>query len=259
MSDVEVVVVEAVRTPIGRRRGGLASVHSADLLGTTLTALVGRTGIDPGLVDQVIGGCVSQVGMQSFNVTRTAWLAAGLPESTAASTVDAQCGSSQQAATLVYGLLKSGVIDVGVACGVESMSQVPLGSNSDKRLGFGRTIPKSYFRQREVTSQFEAAERIADRWSISRQDADEFGLRSQRMAAQAWEEDRFGTQVVPVEVPDVDGDGAPIGTFHRVDRDEGLRPPRWRASRRCHRLPARTVSIRRELRPRSPTDRRRSS
>jgi acetyl-CoA C-acetyltransferase len=223
MSDVEVVIVEAVRTPIGRRRGGLASVHSADLLGTALTSLVERTGIDPGLVDQVIGGCVSQVGMQSFNVTRTAWLAAGLPASTAASTVDAQCGSSQQASTLLYGLLKSGVIDVGVACGVESMSQVPLGSNSDKRLGFGRAIPKSYFRQREVTSQFEAAERIAARWSISRRDADEFGLRSQRLAAQAWEEDRFGTQVVPVEAPDVDDEGAPIGTLHRVDRDEGLR------------------------------------
>ena len=161
--------------------------------------------------------------MQSFNVTRTAWLAAVLPESTAASTVDAQCGSTQQATTLVYGLVKSGVIDVGVACGVESMSQVPLGSNSDRRLGFGRAIPKSYFRQREVTSQFDAAERIAGRWSISCQHADEFGLRSQRLAAQAWEEERFGTQVVPVEVPDVDDDGAPTGTFHRVDRDEGPR------------------------------------
>jgi acetyl-CoA C-acetyltransferase len=223
MSDAEVVIVEAVRTPVGRRRGGLASVHSADLLATALASLIERTGIEPVLVDQVIGGCVSQIGMQSFNVTRTAWLTAGLPASTAASTVDAQCGSSQQATNLVYGLLKAGVIDVGVACGVESMSQVPLGSNSDKRLGFGRAIPKSYFPQFEVTSQFEAAERIADKWSIDRRDADEFGLRSQQRAAQAWEEDRFGTQVTPVEVPDVDGEGAPSGTTHLVDRDEGLR------------------------------------
>ena len=145
MSDIEVVIVEAVRTPVGKRRGGLATVHSADLLGTALTSLVDRAGIDAALVDQVIGGCVSQVGMQSFNVTRTAWLAAGLPTSTAASTVDTQCGSSQQATNLVYGLLKSGVIDVGVVCGVESMSQVPLGSNSDKRLGFGRALSQVLF------------------------------------------------------------------------------------------------------------------
>ena len=223
MADIEVVIVEAVRTPVGKRRGGLATVHSADLLGTALISVVERAGIDAALVDQVIGGCVSQVGMQSFNVTRTAWLAAGLPPSTAASTVDTQCGSSQQAANQVYGLLKSGVIDVGVACGVESMSQVPLGSNSDKRLGFGRAIPKSYFGQYELTSQFEAAERIADQWSVSREDADEFGLRSQQLAAQAWGEDRFGTQIVPIDAPDVDDAGVPIGTTHRVDRDEGLR------------------------------------
>jgi acetyl-CoA C-acetyltransferase len=110
-----------------------------------------------------------------------------------------------------------------VACGVESMSQVPLGSNSDKRLGFGRAIPKSYFPHYEVTSQFEAAERIADRWSVSRDDADEFGLRSQQLAARAWAEDRFATQVNPVEAPDVDDDGGLTGTTHLVDRDEGLR------------------------------------
>jgi acetyl-CoA C-acetyltransferase len=223
MSDVEVVIVDAVRTPIGKRRGGLSALHSADLLGTSLTSLVERTGISPAAVDQVIGGCVSQVGMQSFNVTRTAWLGAGLPASTPASTVDAQCGSSQQAANLVYGLLKAGVIDVGMACGVESMSQVPLGSNSDKGLGLGRAVPKSYFAHHEITGQFEAAERIAEKWSVSRDDADGLGLRSQQLAAQAWEEDRFANQVAPVEAPDVDDAGAPVGTTHRVTRDEGLR------------------------------------
>jgi acetyl-CoA C-acetyltransferase len=115
------------------------------------------------------------------------------------------------------------MIDVGVACGVESMSQVPLGSNSDKRLGLGRAVPKSYFAHHEITSQFEAAERIAAKWSVSRDDADELGLRSQQLAAQAWEEDRFADQVAPVEAPDVDDTGAPVGTTHRVARDEGLR------------------------------------
>jgi acetyl-CoA C-acetyltransferase len=223
MSDVEVVIVDAVRTPIGKRKGGLASVHSVDLLGTSLTALTGRTGIDPAVVDQVVGGCVSQVGMQSFNVTRTAWLAAGLPATTAASTIDAQCGSSQQATTLVYGLLKAGIIDVGVACGVENMTQVPIGSNSDKRLGLGRAIPKSYFPHYEFTSQFEAAERIADKWSVTRHDADELGLRSQELAARAWAEDRFATQLTTVDAPDLDEEGKPTGTTHRVERDEGLR------------------------------------
>ena len=223
MPEVEVVVVDAVRTPIGKRHGGLAPMHSADLLGMALQSLVARTGVDPSTVDQVVGGCVSQVGMQSFNVVRTAWLAAGLPVSTAATTVDAQCGSSQQATTLVYGLLRSGVIDAGIACGVESMSQVPIGANSDKRLGFGRAVPKSYFDQHEFTSQFEAAERIADRWSVTRDDADQFGLRSQQLATLAWEEDRFGTQLTEVEVAELDDEGKPTGTSHLVSRDEGLR------------------------------------
>jgi acetyl-CoA C-acetyltransferase len=223
MPDTEVVIVDAVRTPIGKRKGGLASVHSVDLLGVSLAAVLSRSGIDPQAVDQVVGGCVSQVGMQSFNVTRTAWLAAGLPASVAASTVDAQCGSSQQASTVVYGLLKSGVIDLGIACGVENMSQVPIGSNSDKRLGLGRAVPKSYFPHYEFTSQFEAAERIADAWSVTRADADEFGLRSQELAARAWSEDRFAAQLVPVDAPDLDEEGKPTGTTHRVERDEGLR------------------------------------
>ena len=219
----EVVIIEAVRTPIGRRNGGLAGVHPADLLGHALTEVIIRSGIDPSLVGQVVGGCVSQVGAQSFNITRTAWLSAGLPMSVAATTVDTQCGSSQQATGVATSLVGSGVVDIAIACGVENMSSVPIGSNSSKKLGFGVPIPKTYFGQYEFTSQFEGAERIADKWGITRADADEFALRSQALAAQAWDEDRFGTQVSPLDAPDLDDERKPTGSTHRVDRDEGLR------------------------------------
>ncbi len=219
----DVVIVEAVRAPVGRRNGGLSTVHPADLLGTALTELVARSGIDPAEVEQVVGGCVSQVGEQSFNVTRTAWLSAGLPLGTAASTVDSQCGSSQQATNVATSLVASGVVDVAIACGVELMSRVPIGSNSSKRLGLGVPIPKTYFPRYEFTSQFEGAERIADKWGITRTDTDEFGLLSQQRAARAWAEGRFDTQVVAVDAPDVDDEGKPTGTTHHVARDEGLR------------------------------------
>jgi acetyl-CoA C-acetyltransferase len=219
----DVVIVEAVRTPIGRRNGGLSTVHPADLLGTALSEVVSRSGIDPAEVEQVVGGCVSQVGEQSFNVTRTAWLSAGLPLGTAATTVDTQCGSSQQATNVATSLVASGVVDVAIACGAELMSRIPIGSNSSKQLGLGVPIPKTYFPRYEFTSQFEGAERIADKWGITRRDTDEFGLLSQRRAAQAWAEGRFDTQVVPVDAPDVDDEGKPTGTTHHVARDEGLR------------------------------------
>jgi acetyl-CoA C-acetyltransferase len=219
----EVVIVEAVRSPIGRRNGGLSTVHPADLLATVLGELVTRSGIDPAQVGQVVTGCVSQVGEQSFNIGRTAWLSAGLPLTTPATTVDTQCGSSQQATNVATSLVGSGVVDVAVACGVELMSRVPIGSNSSKKLGLGVPIPKTYFGRYEFTSQFEGAERIADKWNVSRADTDAFGLASQQRAATAWAEGRFDTQVVPIEAPDVDDAGTPTGTTHRVERDEGLR------------------------------------
>jgi acetyl-CoA C-acetyltransferase len=219
----DVVIVEAVRTPIGRRNGGLSTVHPADLLGAAVSEVVDRSGIDPGEVEQVVGGCVSQVGEQSFNITRTAWLSAGLPLGTAATTVDSQCGSSQQATNVATSLVASGVVDVAIACGVELMSRVPIGSNSSKQLGLGVPIPKTYFPRYEFTSQFEGAERIADKWGITRSDTDEFGLLSQQRAARAWAEGRFDTQVVAVGAPDVDDEGKPTGTTHHVARDEGLR------------------------------------
>jgi acetyl-CoA C-acetyltransferase len=219
----EVLVIDAVRTPVGRRNGGLSTVHPADLLGVPLKALFERTGVDPSAVGQVVTGCVSQVGEQSFNIGRTAWLAAGLPMTTPSATVDSQCGSSQHAANLAAALVASGTVDLAVACGVESMSRIPIGSNSSKKLGLGVPIPKAYFSRYEFTSQFEGAERIAEKWGITRSDADRFGFESQQKAAAAWEEGRFDTQVVPVDAPVLDEEGQPTGDTRRVERDEGMR------------------------------------
>ena len=219
----QVVIVEAVRTPVGRKNGGLSTLHPAELLGLVHKEVIRRTGIDPAVIEQVVGGNVSQVGAQSFNITRTSWLSAGLPMSTACTTVDTQCGSSQQATGLAASLVASGVVDVAMACGVESMSRVPIGSNSSKGLGLGVPVPKSYFEQYEFTSQFEGAERIADKWNITRADTDAFGLESQERAARAWAEGRFDGQFVEVDAPDLDEDGKPTGTTHRVSRDEGIR------------------------------------
>jgi len=218
-----IVIIDAVRTPIGKRGGGLSTMHPAEVLSTVLQSLVERTGIDPAEVGQVVGGCVSQVGEQSFNITRTAWLAAGLPLETAATTIDTQCGSSQQATNLATSLVGAGVVDVAIACGVEVMSRIPIGINSSKKLGLGVPIPKTYFEQYEMTSQFEGAERIADKWGISRADTDAFGLESQQRAIRAWEEDRFAGQYVNVEAPDADDEGNLLDSTHTVARDEGLR------------------------------------
>ncbi len=198
-------------------------MHPAELLGIVQKALIDRTGIDPNLVGQVVTGCVSQVGEQSFNIGRTAWLSAGLPMGVAATTVDTQCGSSQQATGLAAALIGSGVVDIAIACGVEVMSRVPIGSNSSKKLGLGVPIPKTYFGQYEMTSQFEGAERIADKWGITREDTDAFGFASQQRAAQAWAEDRYAGQYVTVDAPDLDEEGKPTGSTHRVSRDEGIR------------------------------------
>ncbi|SDG37377.1 acetyl-CoA C-acyltransferase [Pseudonocardia oroxyli] len=216
-----VVVVEAVRSPVGKRRGGLASMHAADLFGQVLAEVVARSGIDPDVVEQVVGGCVSQVGMQGFNVTRTAALVGGLSISTGATTVDAQCGSAQQAFTLAAGLIAAGTVDVAIAGGVEIMSAVPMGSSLGK--GLGKGIPKSYFEKLTFTTQFQGAELIARKWGLTRDDLDSFGLRSQERAAAAWAQGRFDGQILPVDAPDLGEDGKPTGTTHRVERDECLR------------------------------------
>jgi acetyl-CoA C-acetyltransferase len=221
LADNDVVIVEAVRSPLGRRNGGLATMHPADVLGAVQRAAIDRAGIDPLEVGQVVGGCVSQVGEQTFNIARTAWLAAGLPLEVAATTVDSQCGSSQQATGLAASMVKAGVVDVALSCGVESMSRVPLGAAV--RGDFGRPTPKSYFARYEVTSQFEGAERIAEKWGVTRADCDAFGLESQVRAQRAWSEGRFEREVLALDAPDVDDEGKPTGTTHHVSRDEGLR------------------------------------
>jgi acetyl-CoA C-acetyltransferase len=215
------VIVDAVRTPIGRRKGALAGVHPVDLLGVVQHELVRRTGIDPAVIGQIVGGCVSQVGEQSFNVTRTAWLATGLPENVPATTVDVQCGSGQQATNIASALTGSGVVDVAIGCGVESMSRIPIGSNSGGNLG--RPVNRSYRHHHEFISQFEAAERIADKWSITRADADALGVSSQERAAAAWAQGRFDSQVVTVTAPVLGEDGKATEQTKTVSRDEGLR------------------------------------
>jgi acetyl-CoA C-acetyltransferase len=218
----EVAIVDAVRSPIGRRGGGLSTLHPADLLSRVLQSLMSRNDLDPREVGQVVSGCVSQVGEQSFNIGRTSWLAAGLPESVAVTTVDTQCGSSQQAVNLAASLVASGTVDIAVACGVEAMSRVPIGSNSSPKLNLGRPLPDSYFEHYRFTSQFEAADLIAERWALTRADTDAYGLRSQVLASRAWDQGHFEGQVFPVEAPVLNEEGGQVDT-RTVSRDEGLR------------------------------------
>jgi len=214
----EPVLIEAVRTPIGRRNGWLSGLHPTAVLGHVQAQVVERAGIDPGRVEQVVGGCVTQAGEQAFNLARNAWLHAGLPYEVAGTTVDTQCGSSQQANHLVAGLVAAGAIDVGIGCGVEMMSRVGLGANVMNGPGTSRTEAFPY----DMPDQFGAAERIAERRSITRDDIDAWGLGSQQKAATAWAEGRFDREIVPIEAP-VMGEDGPTGETHGVRRDQGLR------------------------------------
>ena len=213
------VIVEAVRTPIGKRGGALAGLHAAEILGAAQTALVDRAGIQPGAVEQVAGGCVTQAGEQSGNVTRTSWLHAGLPHQTGCFTLDAQCGSAQQAVHLIAGLIAAGAIGAGNGCGVEAMSRVPLGANRGTEAGTPR--PSTW--DIDLPNQFVAAERIAQRRGLSRAQIDAFGLRSQTGAQLAWSQGRFDREVVPIKAPVLDADHQPTGETRTVERDQGLR------------------------------------
>jgi acetyl-CoA C-acetyltransferase len=215
----EVVILEAARSPIGRRKGGFAGLHPADLLGPIQKATVERAGVDPQAIGQIVGGCVSQVNEQAFNIARTAWLSQGLPEEVPSTTVDSQCGSSQQAVTLAAGLVGAGIEDLVLACGVESMTRVGIGSN----MAGGSPLPPSYGTHHEFATQFQGAELIAKKWGIRRDETDRFGLRSMTLATQAWAEGRFDREVVPVAAPVLDEAGNPTGETRRVQKDEGLR------------------------------------
>jgi acetyl-CoA acyltransferase len=207
----DAVIVEAVRTPVGKRNGGLSGVHPVDLSAVVLKALAERSGIDPAVVDDVIWGCVGQVGEQSLNVARNSVLGAGWPESVPGTSVDRQCGSSQQAVHFAAGGVVSGQYDVVVAGGVESMSRVPMGSSAGDAWPFGEGFRERYDGQ--VPNQGVGAEMIAERWGLSRTQLDEFSLASHQKAGIAQEEGRFAAQITPVTLPD--------GTV--IDADEGIR------------------------------------
>jgi len=215
----EAVIVEAARTPIGKRNGWLSGMHPANLLAEVQIEVVKRAGIEPSQVEQIVGGCVTQAGEQSSNVTRNAWLGAGLPYEVAATTVDCQCGSSQQANHFISNLVGAEAIDIGIACGVEAMSRVPLGSNGMN--GPGTSRPESW--PWDMAGQFDSAERIAEKRGITRDDIEWLGVASQENAIRAWSEGRFDREVVPVEAPVVDADRNPSGEKRVVDRDQGLR------------------------------------
>ncbi len=217
MPQREAVIVEAVRTAIGRRNGRLKDWHPVDLQAQVLAALVQRTGLDPALVDDVIIGCVSQVGEQSLNVGRNAVLAAGFPESVPGTTVDRQCGSSQQAIHFAAQGVISGAYDIAIASGVEVMTRVPMGSSYAQGPGapFGSQMIHRY--DNKLVHQGISADMIAHKWELSRENLDAFSLESHRRAAQATAEGRFSSQIVPITIKNEDGSSSIF------DRDEGIR------------------------------------
>jgi acetyl-CoA C-acetyltransferase len=214
------VIIDAVRTPLGKRHGGLSGVHPGELLGFVQREVVQRAGVDPELVEQVVGGCVSQAGEQSNDMVRRAWLHAGLPWPTGATTIDAQCGSGQQAAHLVNDMIKADTIRVGIACGVESMSRIPLGSNVPP--GSGDPRPESW--SIDMPNQFLGADRIAGNRGLTRADLEAFGCESQRRARVAVDEGRFERETAPLRAPVMDKEsGKPTDEVRLVSADEGLR------------------------------------
>ena len=220
----EAVIVDAVRTPIARGkqgRGDLCSFHPAHLLARVQDALVERNGIDPAEIEQVIGGCVTQAGEQSNNITRVAWLSRGKGWHTGGTTVDTQCGSGQQANHIISSFVRSDSIDAGIACGVEVMSHVGLGANVINGPGYFQPPDWPWDTSPD---QFTSAERIANNRGITREDVDRLALASQEKAARATEQGHFEREILPLDVPVTGEDGQPTGETRRVDRDQGIRP-----------------------------------
>ena len=213
----EAVIVEAVRTPLGKRNGKLKDWHPVDLLAETLNELIARSSVDPALIDDVICGCVSQVGEQSLNVGRNAWLAAGLPEEVPATTIDRQCGSSQQAAHFAAQGVIAGAYDIAIACGVEHMTRVPMGSSAQgPGFPFSDRLMGRY--ESGLVPQGISAEIIADRWQLTREDLDRFGARSHELAGKAIASGAFKNEIHPIKIDTEDG----VDLF---ETDEGVRTP----------------------------------
>lgn len=219
----EAVIVEALRTPIARGKpivGDLGGFHAAELLALTQKAVIEKAGIPPEAVGQIIAGCVTQAGEQAGNIARNAWLSIGHDYTVGATTIDAQCGSAQQANHLISALIKGGTINSGIACGVEAMSRIGLGMNV---YGAPGSPQPEGFPWDDAGNQFNSANRIAENRGISRQDADEFACESQRRAAAAWSAGHFDREVIEVQAPVVGEDGEKTGDFNTVNRDQGLR------------------------------------
>jgi acetyl-CoA acyltransferase len=216
MSMREVVIVEAVRTPIGRRNGKLKNIHPIVLGSLVLREIIKRAGINAEQVDDVVFGCVTQAGEQSLNIARSAWLTAGFPVTTPATTVDRQCGSSQQAIHFAANLIQSEVCDITIAGGVESMTRVPMGSNA---MSPGSPFPPELTELFDLVPQGISAELIARKYGIERKEMDEFGVRSHHLAHEATEKGYFKSQIMPVEVS-LNGNGH----TEIFDKDEGIRP-----------------------------------
>ena len=209
------VIVDLARTPFGKRNGWLSTIHSAELLGFAQRGVLDRVGLDPDLVEEVIGGCVTPLGEQYGGIARTSWMHAGLPAHTGATTIDAQCSTAQRAVQLVAGQIAIGALDVGVACGVELMSRAPLTAKQGKGLGTPR--PESW--SVDTPDQYTGADRIARARGFSREDLDAYGLRSQQRARAAWDAGVFDSQIIPVTAPSTEEGGEPM----LVTRDQGLR------------------------------------
>src|SRR6202171_5721375 len=211
----EAVIVEAVRAPIARRNGKLKDVHPVVLGSLVLKEIVKRAGIQPEQVEDVVLGGVSQAGEQSLNIARSAWLTAGFPVTTPATTVDRQCGSSQQAIHFAANLIQSGVCDITIAGGVESMSRVPMGSNA---ISPGSPFPPELMELYDLVPQGISAELIARKYGISRKQMDEFGVRSHHLAHEAREHGHFKSQTMPIEIS-LNGNGQ----HEMFTQDEGIR------------------------------------
>jgi acetyl-CoA C-acetyltransferase len=217
----DVVIVDAARSPVGKKNGSLGGAHPTDVLGQVMMKVLERNKLDSGVVDQVVGGCINKLAAQGMNVTRTAWLAHGGAIETPCITIDSQCGSSQQSTTLAHSIIASGHADVVMACGVENMTRLPIGSDAVGRdPKMGKPISKSYFEHHEFTSQFEGAERLAEKYQVTRGDTDAFGLQSQERARHAIDNGYFANQIIPVEAPVMDDNFEKTGETITVTKDE---------------------------------------